>query len=535
MSLIDHVSLFHSLPIDGDVEHIKRPLRSLSPSKRKQRIVQEQLEAAQERVAREVNRKKIVLDEAGLGAFRSPGYYMKEAREKYQRRTLTSVSSGRSSPFRGMMSVATSQRRSRVDVSSIQDSLPNTSLSIAPETIIPSWISQRQDFPQAYQRIKASRLSDIETICRKDASARTHNEKIGLVKWAEGVDILKKRPMEILDRLQTVSLDESADLPTPNAFILLLRGQLQVTSSSPPCLLSPGQYIGAEVLLSQPVRPFSLKAVCKSTVLRLNYTDFDQVSMSLYTKEKRDCVSFLGNCVFFSSLTGLKTQRVSRAVERYEYPANTWLYKPGEREMSVYIVKEGRVEVQLPVAVGQGYRWPVAKHAWEVSKLDMVYNLTLKVCNRGEFFGEYEMDAESKRKTGAKTVTRTVCYVLPRERMVEVFTAKEISDLKAFGGLVIPPRDECESLVLKQFKAHKDYHQALITATSVDSSFPGARDSILDKRTRKMQKWIVNLQSRSQEKEHQVRQGIVKMRKDRIVVRSIDTLVATRGGSQEPM
>lgn len=536
MALVDHVSLFESLPIDSDVHSFHRVDRSLSPAKRRQRILQEQLEAAQERVAKEASRRKLLLDDTALFPYRSPGSYVQQAKAKYQRRTRSSVSSGRTSPFRNRISDSTSQRRSHGE-SFLQDPLKDvlpSSLHSHPEAIIPAWVSQRQDFPSAYQRIKASRTSDVEAICRKEGAVRTPGEKIGLMKWAEEGG-LGRRPVELLDRLQTVVLREGEEVAEVKALIILLRGQLQITSFSPPQVLAPGQSIGQEILRGQALVPFSLQALCPSAFLRLTYTDFDQVSMSLFTKEKRDCAMFLSTCVYLSSLSGLKIQRLSRAVERREFPANTWLYHPGDREFSVYVIREGRVEVQLPVTVGQGYRWPIDRHAWEISTLDMVYNLTLKTCGSAEFFGEYEAERENKRKTGARAVIRTVCYVLPKQRLLEVFTTKEISELKAFGNLIIPSHDQCQSLVLQQFKAHKDYKHALITATSVDSSFPGARDSLLDKRSKKMKNWVLNLQSRSQQKEQKVRQGIVKMRKDRVIVRSIDTLVATRVGSQEPI
>ena len=537
MALVDHVSLFESIPLEGDVHNFRSSHSSLSPAKRRQRIIQEQLEAAQERVAKEASRHKLLLDDTALFPFRSPGYYVKQAKEKYQRRTRSSVSSGRTSPFRNRISISTSQRRSQGESflqEPIKDILP-ASLSHLPEGIIPTWVSQRQDFHLAYIKIKASRVSDVEAICRKDGTARTPYEKLGLLKWAEETG-LGKRPMELLDRLQTVVMKEQEELAEIKALIILLRGEVQVvTSFASPQVLSPGLSIGWEILRGQPLEPFSLQALRPSAFLRLSFTDFDQVSMSLFAREKRECAQFLSTCIYLSSLPGLKTQRLSRAVEHHEYPPNIWLYKPGDREFNVYVVKEGRVDVQLSVTVGQGYRWPVDRHAWEVSTMDMVYNLTLKTCGSGEFFGEYELDRENKRRTGARTVTRTVCYVLPKAKLLEVFTAKEINELKAFGNLVIPSHDQCQSLVLQQFKAHKDYKQALITATSVDSSFPGTRDSLLDKRSKKLKKWVLNLQSRSNEKEQQVRQGIVQMRRDRIVVRSIDTLVATRVGSQEPM
>jgi len=536
MALVDHVSLFESLPIDNDVHYFHRADRSLSPAKRRQRILQEQVEAAQERVAKEASRRKLLLDDTALFPFRSPGSYVQQAKAKYQRRTRSSVSSGRTSPFRNRISESTSQRRSHAESFSqdpLKDLLPS-SLHPHPEAVIPTWVSQRQDFQLAYQRIKASRSSDVEAICRKEGATRTPSEKLGLAKWMEEAG-LGRRPVELLDRLQTVVLKEGEDIGEAKALIILLRGQIQVTSFSPLQVLAPGQSIGREILRGQSIEPFSLRALCPSAFLRLTYTDFDQVSMSLFAKEKRECVQFFSTCVYLSSLSGLKTQRLSRAVERREFPPNTWLYRPGDREFSVYVIREGRVEVQLPVTVGQGYRWPVDRHAWEISTLDMVFNLTLKTCGSGEFFGEYEVERESKRRTGARAVVRTVCYVLPKSRLLEVFTAKEVSELKAFGNFIVPSQDQCQSLVLQQFKAHKDYKQALITATSVDSSFPGTRDSLLNQRSKKLKNWVLNLQSRSREKEQKVRQGIVKMRKDRVIVRSIDTLVATRVGSQEPM
>ena len=449
----------------------------------------------------------MIIEDVGVGRPKTASQYIKEAKEKYSRRTSSCVSRG-NSPAR---TVSCKRRRENSQEMSVRETCRAGEVNV-----IPDWVRDRAGFGQYYDRVKVTRLADMEAICKKDVSSRSEAEKVSLYRWAAHCPVLSSHPLELLDRLQTLLLSDH--FKEAESLFIVLRGSFEHQ-------IGPGKWRSVQAgSWTDGFSDIVGKAVGECAVLRLKQTDIDQVSMSLWAKEHRSCLLFLSEAHYFDLLSTLKLQRLSRAAEKVAYEKGAVIYQQGSASSAFYVVKEGEVALQLPVSVGQGYRFPIGRHAWEVNKLDILYNLTLKTCAQGLFFGESELLPYSKRLTLAKALVSTVCYVVPREKFLEVFTPKEVADLKLHGNLMIPSETECTHQVLQQFQAHKRHQRALEQCSSADHSFSEVRDTLLDRPTRKLQGWIESLRRRGKAAEEQVRRDVVKLQKDKVVVRSADLL-----------
>jgi CRP-like cAMP-binding protein len=450
----------------------------------------------------------MIIEDLGVGRPKTPAAYIREAKEKYTRRVNSYASRG-SSPLR----TASSGRRRREKSQEISVREESRSGQV---NVIPDWVREREGFGQYYDRVKVTRLADMEAIGRKDASSRSEAEKLSLYRWASHCPVLAPHPHELLDRLQTLILSEP--FKEPESQFVVLRGSFQYqTSEKQWKTIETGSWTeGFSDIVGRPIE--------ECAVLRLKQMDVDQVSMSLFAKEQRSCFQFLSEAHYFDLLPTLKLQRLSRAAERVSYEKGATIYQQGSASGAFYVVREGEVALQLPVSVGQGYRFPIGRHAWEVNKLDIVYNLTLKSCIPGIFFGERELLPYSKRITLAKALVPSVCYVVARDKFLEVFTPKEVADLQLHGNLRIPSESECSHQVLQHFQAHKRHQRALEQCSSADHSFSEVRDTLLDRPTRKMQGWIESLRRRGKQAEEHVKRDVVRMQKDKVVVRSADLL-----------
>ena len=455
-----------------------------------------------------------MIEDIAVGRPKTPAEYIQEAKEKYQKRS-SFYGSQNSSPPR----TASRARRRRVQSQEMSVRQEEKDREIG---IIPEWIRDRTGFGEYYQRKKVARLADIESICRKNASTRSEAEKVSLRQWASQYKALAEQPVELLDRLQALVFAEPFKLP--ESYVIVLRGRMQYLQSEAWKSIDTG---GS----SEGFSDIAGKPVGECAVLRVKKTDVDQVNMSVYAKQQRICLEFLSEAVYFRLFPPLKLQRLSRAAEKLTFSAGEVVYKEGSASSAFYIVKEGEVAVQLPVNVGQGYRWPIGRHAWEVNKLDMVYNLTLKRCPAGVFFGESELAPYRKRSTLAKALVPSVCYVVSREKFLEVFTSKEVADICLYGNLTIPSDSESVHLVLKHVHAHRDHQRVLEQCSSADHSFSEVRDTLLDPPTKKLKTWIQSLRCRGRQAGQLVKQDIVKLHKDRVVVRSADLLHLAEFGS----
>ena len=61
-----------------------------------------------------------------------------------------------------------------------------------------------------------------------------------------------------------------------------------------------------------------------------------------------------------------RVQKLATCCMVKTYPKNTVIYSTGDEPQTIYIVKEGEVELSLDVSIDAEHRWPIGIREWQV-------------------------------------------------------------------------------------------------------------------------------------------------------------------------
>lgn len=193
-----------------------RSAQHLTSRQRAQAIKAEQLQAAHTRLTTEVSRPKLLIKDSDVLKPRRPRFYIELAKLKAQNRTQYSESPDPGPQSSRSVSQLTSRKAeiSTAIVLKQPSSRPSIPLlrKAKEASVLPAWVTERQDFAGAYVRLKESCYQDVMATCRKSALFRSDEEKSGLRKWVQMVpELVQVKPAimeEAMNRLHTVDFPE---------------------------------------------------------------------------------------------------------------------------------------------------------------------------------------------------------------------------------------------------------------------------------------------------------------------------------------
>lgn len=193
-----------------------RSAKYLTCRQRSQAIKTEQLQAAQSRLASEVSRPKLLIQDSEVLKVRRPRFYIELAKLKAQNRTQYSESPT-AAPHSSRSVSQLARRKTEVsDTSALRAPSPRPSVPLLRKakeaSVLPGWVTERRDFASDYARLKDSCYQDVVATCRKSALFRSEEEKMGLRRWVQTIPELtnvKTTVMEeAMNRLHTVDFPD---------------------------------------------------------------------------------------------------------------------------------------------------------------------------------------------------------------------------------------------------------------------------------------------------------------------------------------
>ena len=193
-----------------------RSVQRFTSRQRAQAIRTEQLQAAQTRLATEVSRPKLLIQDSDVLKPRRPRFYIELAKLKAQNRTQSSESPAPGQLSTRSVSQLTSHKAQISNAIVLAEPSPRPSVPLLRKakeaSVLPDWVTERQDFAGEYVRLRESCYQDVVATCRKSALFRTDEEKNGLRKWVQMVpELAQIKPAvmeEAMNRLHTVDFPE---------------------------------------------------------------------------------------------------------------------------------------------------------------------------------------------------------------------------------------------------------------------------------------------------------------------------------------
>ena len=97
------------------------------------------------------------------------------------------------------------------------------------------------------------------------------------------------------------------------------------------------------------------------------------------------------------------------------YPKNCVIYSRGDEPQTIYLVKEGEVELSVDVNDDQEHRWPTGIREWKIQQTSTRYKNVVRSCGYQEIFGSAEVIKKTKRRATARAKTKITLYLINKD------------------------------------------------------------------------------------------------------------------------
>lgn len=297
-----------------------------------------------------------------------------------------------------------------------------------PENIFPEWLTAREDFNKKLSEIH-DEISDLTNIVAKYPLYRNENEKIALYQWVSNAKLFKNLSQFIVrdlsDSLHCLQLKIGE---VGNQYIVFRQGNIGdrlymvykgivgiYIGKDRVAHYEEGGYFGELALDKETVR--AADAIAETDVVLFTLTDLDykRTLFSYKNLEKQKNMKIIINIPFFSCLGYLKMQNVLNSCASSIFNKGEVIYESGHTSHCFFIVKTGKVEIQIYIDVEKTNKWPIGSHLWNVRKVKSKYACPLKVVKEGEYFGEWEILNKENRKTRAVAIESSMCLMLNQQ------------------------------------------------------------------------------------------------------------------------
>ena len=469
---LEHLSLLRTVDQTSTGLSPSRVYRSRTPKERSERMLRELASAQRKREAQNSSKPRFDLEDSPSPTVKSAAYFIGQAKQKrvlLQSRTrpvsavsshvvLPTFRSCRLSPARTPNSAL--GKYAATAVQEKKDKADSSELS----SVIPDWVLQRDGFRSTYNQLISGTGVDIFEVCSHPPSERKEGAVLCLLNWASHLPFFSSIPhsslREVCAKLTSVSVPAGQTLmqqgEVGDCMYVVYKGRLEVyVGGNRVAELGEGKVVGESALMSRTCRTASVKTVVDSQLLKLTKEGHDSVVLGAKKREKAGYVLFLKTIRFFEPWQLVKLQRLSNTLISTHFQAGQVVYERKSKSTTLYILQSGQVEVQAVISLQQSNRWPIGTHSWELTSLSKRLIVPLRLCQSGDFFGDYELVKGTERTTRAVAVQEAQCLAINTEEFYTIFTRREAEALLQYTHLELPNEDTLAAQFTESVKADR--------------------------------------------------------------------------------
>ena len=182
--------------------------------------------------------------------------------------------------------------------------------------------------------------------------------------------------------------------------------------------------------------------------------------MGLRKTEKDGGTIFILNVQYFKKWSTLKVQRLSSSVFTQTYKRGEAIFEVGDPTETFYILKKGKVLIQMFTAVQQQNKWPVSPREWRVRKIDREYLVTLAMLRPGKVFGEIDLVEDCPRQMRALAIENCECLQVRKSDFKDIFSSTDKKRLMEEVTYSLPMGRELQRRVIKEIEDRHSQRQA---------------------------------------------------------------------------
>ena len=319
----------------------------------------------------------------------------------------------------------------------ISNSLPKSasSPSVAAKDLFPDWLASRKDFQDV--RTQYERLDNIDCflVCSKPSTQRTAFETQAVVKLMRScpffVSMKDYQLRTISHRFHSVSYKAGQKVIAKGAkadcLYLIVSGRVGIYLEEGVAMdeVMERNVIGETAINTRSIRTATVVAHCAVKALRLTYEDYDLTVFKIKLMDFQAVSSFLRGLEHFQDWNVAKLYRLASVILVMQYKKGQTLYSIGEPASNFYVIQEGQVEVKVEIETERTNRWPVRKDRWEEVRMKRRFEKTLRLCGKGDFFGEQELQSGQARRATAICKTDCILFIIKDEFYREIFSDRQ--------------------------------------------------------------------------------------------------------------
>jgi signal-transduction protein with cAMP-binding, CBS, and nucleotidyltransferase domain len=242
----------------------------------------------------------------------------------------------------------------------------------------------------------------------------------------------------------------------------------------------------------------SADIICEteSIIFKIEESDYKKIIFNFKSLEKHLNYKILTKVPLFSSMSFNKIENIVNSCATATFHSDEIIYEYGCQSHELYIVKNGRVELQIFVDIEKKNKWPIDSHAWNIRKINKVYAVPLKTINVNGCFGEYELINLIPRQTRAVALENTVCLCVNKSEFENFMSFKDSEFISNLNEDFRNSKAQAEKIYKKKILKFKDSNEVLIKTLNYSS--------------KKVERLKESLISRKELEEKEIKKRIIK-------------------------
>jgi CRP-like cAMP-binding protein len=186
-------------------------------------------------------------------------------------------------------------------------------------------------------------------------------------------------------------------------------------------------------LTDNKIRNFTAKSAVNSTLLTINYADYDK-NMRIYTENQaKIIVELLKTNDFFKKFKQKNLVRLAKCAAKKIYKKGEFVVKEGETLKGIYLNSTGKLAISKSATVVSYYRLPVGNNQWELRTT--LTKKSFKLSNKGEssqIFNEELLCGCSRSDYSIRAVEESSLFFIPQNFLHLLLSARFIQSTADF-------------------------------------------------------------------------------------------------------
>eukprot|EP00347_Sterkiella_histriomuscorum_P004455 403360397 len=302
----------------------------------------------------------------------------------------------------------------------------------------PQWIV---DEMQKIEQNTSFSNQNIFKLCQKLHKERGINDRRAICNYLKNKvnffkDIEKEKLETLTQKIATLEYEPNQTMikqgDEGDFLLIIYEGKVEIqVDGRKVAEAGPHTLIGEAALEYKQKRKASVLAMTKCKCLALYKADYDSAVALFKSQQKHQNQNLLRQLHVIGDWNIIKIKGFSRLLNEVQFPKGKIIYEIGDSPETLYIIKRGRVSLEILYEIERTNSIPVAQKQWEIQRTFHVVRRNILTLGQTSIFGMEETTLEnSKRIIRARALEDTECLYANKTAFMEYFNTDDKEKFK---------------------------------------------------------------------------------------------------------